>query len=249
MTCAQGADSLGVAGGLQWQPSRQRFGPIGRRRAPLLLQLDLVGSLPGCAGQEGGDNVGGVAVEGYVRPVITHGRSEGRRGWLLLGRRGAGRRRRGAAVMKARVLTGADGPFGVSGAPTDLDAVRTDGGWRIDARFRFMTGSADARWCTGLGLDGNAPEAGMYAFVMPMSDLTVTDNWVEASAMRGTGSNAVVGQGVFVPDERVVSLTQSPRIDRPLFRVAPFVILWMPCAAMGDRRPPGGTGRLHRTCR
>ena len=35
----------------------------------------------------------------------------------------------------------------------------------------------------------------MYAFVLPMSDLTVSDNWVGASAMRGTGSNAVFGTG------------------------------------------------------
>jgi alkylation response protein AidB-like acyl-CoA dehydrogenase len=131
-----------------------------------------------------------------------------------------------------QVLAGADGPFGLSGAATDMDAARVDGGWRVDARFRFMTGSADARWCTAFGLDGSAPEAGMFAFVMPMSDLSVTDNWIDASAMRGTGSNAVVGKGVFVPDERVVSLALPPRIDRPLFRVSPFVVLWLPCAAM-----------------
>ena len=33
-------------------------------------------------------------------------------------------------------------------SPTDMDATRVDGGWQIDARFRFMTGAADARWCT-----------------------------------------------------------------------------------------------------
>jgi alkylation response protein AidB-like acyl-CoA dehydrogenase len=95
-----------------------------------------------------------------------------------------------------------------------------------------MTGSADARWCTAFGLDADAPEAGMFAFVVPMSDLTISSNWVDASAMRGTGSNAVTGEGVFVPDERVVSMAQRPRLDRPTFRVAPFVTLWMPCAAM-----------------
>jgi alkylation response protein AidB-like acyl-CoA dehydrogenase len=136
------------------------------------------------------------------------------------------------AEVAKEVLAGADGPFGLSGAPTDMEATRVDGGWRVDARFRFMTGSADARWCTSFGLDPDAPEAGMYAFVLPMSDLTVSDNWVEASAMRGTGSNAVGGQGVFVPSERVVSLTGPPRIDRPLFRVSSFVVLWVPCAAM-----------------
>jgi alkylation response protein AidB-like acyl-CoA dehydrogenase len=137
-----------------------------------------------------------------------------------------------APDVAEQVLKGADGPFGFSGAPTDIDAVRVDGGWTVDARFRFMTGSADARWCTAFGLDAQAPEAGMYAFILPMTDLTVTTNWVEASAMRGTGSNAVTGDHVFVPDERVVSLVQPPQLDRPTFRVAPFVTLWVPCAAM-----------------
>jgi alkylation response protein AidB-like acyl-CoA dehydrogenase len=137
-----------------------------------------------------------------------------------------------APDVAEQVLAGADGPFGLSGSPTDIDAARVEGGWRVNARFRFMTGSADARWCTAVGLDAQAPDAGMFAFVMPMSDLSVTDNWADASAMRGTGSNAVTGQGVFVPDERVVSLARPPRIDRPLFWVSHFVTLWMPCAAM-----------------
>ena len=72
----------------------------------------------------------------------------------------------------------------------------------------------------------------MYQFILPMRDLTVSDNWVGASAMRGTGSNAVFGQGVLVPPERVVLVGQPPRIDRPLFRVSSFVVLWLPCAAM-----------------
>jgi alkylation response protein AidB-like acyl-CoA dehydrogenase len=137
-----------------------------------------------------------------------------------------------APEVAEEVLAGADGPFGVAGAVTDMDATRVDGGWRVDARVRFMTGAADARWCTASWLDPSAPEAGLYNFVLPMRELTVSDNWVGASAMRGTGSNAVFGQGVFVPPERVVTLPQPPRIDRPLFRVSSFVVLWMPCAAM-----------------
>jgi hypothetical protein len=46
---------------------------------------------------------------------------------------------------------------------------------------------------------------------LPMRDLTVSDNWVGASATRGTGSNAVLGQGVFVPPEPVVALGRPPR--------------------------------------
>ena len=137
-----------------------------------------------------------------------------------------------APDVAAQVLAGADGPFGVSNTPNQIQVTRVDGGWHVDGRFPFMTGADDARWCTALGLDANAPEAGIYTFVMPMTQLTLTETWVDATAMRGTGSNAVMASKVFVPDERVVSLALGPLIDRPLFRVSPWVVLFLPCAAM-----------------
>jgi alkylation response protein AidB-like acyl-CoA dehydrogenase len=87
-------------------------------------------------------------------------------------------------------------------------------------------------------MDADAPEAGMHAFVPRLSEVTVSGNWVGASAVRGTGSNAVTADGLLVPPERVVSLLQSPRLDRPLFRVAFLIVQWMPGAAMviGARR-------------
>src|SRR5580765_2382140 len=107
-----------------------------------------------------------------------------------------------------------------------MTAVRVEGGWTIDGSLRFVTGSADARWCTALGTDANSPEAGLFFFVIPMSELDIGSNWVAATAMRGTGSSAVTGTGVFVPDERVIPFAQTPRVDRPLYRVSPFVTLW-----------------------
>lgn len=135
------------------------------------------------------------------------------------------------ADVAAEVLGGADGPFGSSGSVADLDAHRVVGGWRVDASIRFMTGAADARWCTALGVDADAPETGLFFFVLPLADLRVGSNWMDAAAMRGTGSSSVTGAGVFVPDERVVPFARPPRLDRPLFRLSPFVTLWLPCAA------------------
>jgi alkylation response protein AidB-like acyl-CoA dehydrogenase len=135
------------------------------------------------------------------------------------------------ADIAADVLADADGPFGSSGSVADMTAVRVEGGWAIDASLRFMTGSADARWCTALGVDASSPQSGLFFFVIPMSELEVGTNWVTATAMRGTGSSAVTGTGVFVPDERVIPFSRPPRLDRPLFRMSPFVTLWLPCAA------------------
>ena len=152
--------------------------------------------------------------------------------------------------MSLQVLAGADAPFGFSGAATDIDATRVDGGWLVDARFRFLTGSADARWCTAFGMDAHAPDAGIFAFVLPMHELTVTSNWVDASAIRGTGSNAVTGHGVFVPDERVVSMAQPPPV-RPT-DVSSGAIDHAVDALRGDghRHAAGRDGRLHRSrCR
>jgi alkylation response protein AidB-like acyl-CoA dehydrogenase len=92
-----------------------------------------------------------------------------------------------APDVAAQELTGADGPFRVSNAPNQLHVTRVDGGWQVDGRFPFMTGAADALWCTALGLDANATEAGIYAFVMPMTRLTLTETWVDARPCAAPG--------------------------------------------------------------
>ncbi len=134
-------------------------------------------------------------------------------------------------AARAPVFATLDGPYGFAGALNYSSAARVEGGWSIQGDWRFMTGSSDAGWCTVYTQDPTA-DGRVYAMVLPMDELDITDTWLGASSMRGTGSNAVSGKGIFVPDERVAAMSRRPIIDRPLFRVAPLVVLWAPCAAL-----------------
>ncbi|MFJ4466979.1 acyl-CoA dehydrogenase family protein [Streptomyces sp. NPDC089424] len=87
-------------------------------------------------------------------------------------------------------------------------ARRTVGGWTLSGRWPWISGIHHAAW-TLLGLtwtddEHGGRERGMA--LVPTSALTVDDVW-HVAGMRGTGSNVAVAEDVFVPDARVISLT------------------------------------------
>ncbi|WP_308293622.1 acyl-CoA dehydrogenase family protein [Streptomyces sp. RM72] len=88
-------------------------------------------------------------------------------------------------------------------------AHRSAGGWTLSGRWPWISGIHHAPW-TLLGFtwhddgSGGGPERGMA--LVPTSSLAVEDVW-HVAGMRGTGSNTAVADGMYVPDSRVVSLT------------------------------------------
>ncbi|MGW9028792.1 acyl-CoA dehydrogenase family protein [Streptomyces sp. NPDC055722] len=87
-------------------------------------------------------------------------------------------------------------------------ARRTDDGWTLSGRWPWISGIHHAPW-TLLGFTwtddaGDGPERGMA--LAPTSALAVEDVW-HVAGMRGTGSNVAVADEVYVPDSRVISLT------------------------------------------
>ena len=103
----------------------------------------------------------------------------------------------------------ADGPdvaIAASFAPR-AQAVRVPGGYRVSGEnSSFSSGVDHSTWVMvgGLAQDGGAPEWSF--FMIPAGDYTVRDTWSTA-AMRGTGSNTIVTDDVFVPDARVLRLS------------------------------------------
>lgn len=87
-------------------------------------------------------------------------------------------------------------------APTGT-AVRTDGGYLLNGRWRFNTGCKGADWnFTAAMLDGpTGPEEVMA--VVPMSELTTVEDW-DVCGGAGTGSVTSVAKDVFVPEHRVL---------------------------------------------
>lgn len=113
-------------------------------------------------------------------------------------------------------------------------AERDGTGFRVHGRWPFNTGCLDATWVAEpavIELEPGRPEVCM--FLMPYAELTIVDDWY-VSGLRATGSNTVVGENVYVPEERMVriadlklGLGRSERNEgKPLFRIpaVPYVL-------------------------
>ena len=106
---------------------------------------------------------------------------------------------------------GADPNARVAGvlAPTSKTR-RVDGGLIVTGKWYYSSGSLHATW--GLGGVPVVNEAGVQVdqglALIPMEQLSIEDTWYVAG-MKGTGSNALVANEVFVPDHRILSLTRA----------------------------------------
>ncbi|MFF6809151.1 acyl-CoA dehydrogenase family protein [Streptomyces sp. NPDC012403] len=91
----------------------------------------------------------------------------------------------------------------VLGRPvTDVEPA-TDG-VVVTGRWPYASGCLHAEWMGGLALVSDGPDKPMVHFALiPMEELTVEDSW-HFAGMRGTGSNTVVADRVFVPRHRLL---------------------------------------------
>lgn len=90
-------------------------------------------------------------------------------------------------------------------APTGR-GLPVDGGIRLTGRWSWATGVMHGNWIIVAALCG--PDDGIYPALalLPISDVTVDDVW-HTDGMRATGSNDVVATDVFVPEHRLVKVT------------------------------------------
>ncbi len=85
-----------------------------------------------------------------------------------------------------------------------------DGGLVVTGRWGFASGSLHSQWAT-LGVpvvDASGAQVDQGAALIPMHELAIEDTWYVAG-MRGTGSNTLVADEVFVPDHRILSVTRG----------------------------------------
>jgi alkylation response protein AidB-like acyl-CoA dehydrogenase len=85
-------------------------------------------------------------------------------------------------------------------------AAQTGDGIVVNGRWGFITGAHHAHWqeIIAVVLAPDAEPMPVVALV-PMSDLTVADDW-HTTGLRGTGSVSTVAENVFVPSRRVMPL-------------------------------------------
>ncbi|MER7211670.1 3-hydroxy-9,10-secoandrosta-1,3,5(10)-triene-9,17-dione monooxygenase oxygenase subunit [Streptosporangium sp. NPDC000239] len=108
-------------------------------------------------------------------------------------------------------------------------ATVVDGGYRLSGTWNFSSGvdHATAAILGALitGEDGRPTD--WVAFLVPREDYTVRDVW-RTVGLRGTGSNDVVVEDVFVPAHRVLSFADSFRCVCPGQEVNPSPLYRIP---------------------
>src|SRR6185436_14608138 len=115
------------------------------------------------------------------------------------------------------------------------DARPVEGGWRVNGKWMWASGSLHAQWAAcGIHMNNDKGETVNFGLsLMPMSELTIEDTWFVAG-MKGTGSNTIVAKDVFVPEHRFLPYPaafqgtyRTEYKDEALYRAAfvPFTIL------------------------
>ena len=79
-----------------------------------------------------------------------------------------------------------------------------DGGYRLSGRWEFSSGCDSASWLM-LGVSGIGERNWV---LVPHSDYQIVDTWF-VSGLRGSGSNDIVVDDVFVPHHRVLDVTTA----------------------------------------
>lgn len=87
---------------------------------------------------------------------------------------------------------------------------RVDGGLVVSGKWYYASGCLHADWgmigLTDQDEHGNVTES--YLAFVPMDELTVEDTW-HVVGMRGSGSNCLVANDVYVPFHRMFSMTKA----------------------------------------
>jgi len=139
-----------------------------------------------------------------------------------------------AEAQQAVWAAGPDVAVAASFMPT-TQVARVPGGYRVSGEnSAFASGVGHSAWVIvgGFARENDAPE--WLFFLIPPGEYAVRDTWF-TNAMRGTGSNTIVTANVFVPDGRVLRLSdlrdgkgpggainESPIFHTPFFYYAPI---------------------------
>jgi alkylation response protein AidB-like acyl-CoA dehydrogenase len=126
-------------------------------------------------------------------------------GWLLgVGAIGAFVVAQGSEQVQQDVF-GATPDVLMAGGLTVAPARRVAGGIRVSGRWGYASGSPHAKWAAISANVVNGDGSDQYYCVAPVSDVRLEDTWYTVG-MRGTASNTWVGDDVFVPEHRMISM-------------------------------------------
>ncbi|MBS4213901.1 acyl-CoA dehydrogenase family protein [Neobacillus rhizophilus] len=95
-------------------------------------------------------------------------------------------------------------------------AERDGDGYRISGKWSFVSGINYSDW-VGVGVMIQFPETEKPVYCLPMlktSEVEIVQNW-DTFGLRGSGSNQIIADNVYVPMERILRLDQAEQNRRP----------------------------------
>ncbi len=100
-------------------------------------------------------------------------------------------------------------------APTGK-ATQVDGGFQLSGRWSFSSGCDHCQWVLlgGLVFNAEGNVIDFRTFMVPRRDYAIEDVW-NVVGLRGTGSNDVVVDDVFVPEAFTLSMSDTGRCFGP----------------------------------
>lgn len=112
-----------------------------------------------------------------------------------------------------------------------------DGGFRVEGRWAWGSGTANADWILGgcrvegdePGADGRPPPPRLL--IARAEEVELLDTW-HVAGLSGTGSTDFAFHDVFVPDRRALRLGVDRPLARPLYAFPAFGLLAMGIAAV-----------------
>src|SRR5581483_3512948 len=100
-------------------------------------------------------------------------------------------------------------------APTGK-AIVADGGYTLSGKWSFSSGSDHAQWVLlgGLVFNAEGQIVDFKTFMIPRKDYEIVDVW-NVVGLRGTGSNDIVVNDLFVPEAFTLSMSDTGRCYGP----------------------------------
>ncbi|HSR86573.1 MAG TPA: acyl-CoA dehydrogenase family protein [Streptosporangiaceae bacterium] len=129
-------------------------------------------------------------------------------------------------------VTGPDTLIATSFAPVGK-VTAAPGGWILSGDWSWASGVGYAQWIMIGGMVPDANDHGEYRlFLVPLSELRIVDTWY-SSGLRGSGSDNVIADGVFVPEYRTVAMSTLLEARSPGGKVNPAPLYNQPFMAHG----------------
>jgi 3-hydroxy-9,10-secoandrosta-1,3,5(10)-triene-9,17-dione monooxygenase len=104
-----------------------------------------------------------------------------------------------------------------------------DGGFRLSGRWSFSSGCDHATWVLlgGPVVDDDGKQVDFCTYLVPIGDYAIKDVW-DTVGLRGTGSNDILVDDMFVPAHRALSFMATSKCKTPGQLVNPGPLYRLP---------------------